>query len=64
MNWLTKKKSSKPSLTNLTKHLLKCPAIKIQLYPDQNFLLKLNFPGPTNFPFLKRKKTQYFSEID
>merc|ERR1711902_223245 len=42
MSWLMKKKNSKPSLTNSTKHLLKCPVTKpsFPLYSSPNISFK------------------------
>lgn len=69
MSWLTKKKNSKPSLTNSTKHLLKCPVTKPSFPPS--YSLNISFKttpkkttNPTTkffFVFLWKKTVPYFS---
>lgn len=54
MSWLTKKKNSKPSLTNSTKHLLKCPVTKPSFPPS--YSLNISFkttPKKTTNPTTK-----------
>ena len=63
-----KKKNSKPSLTNSTKHLLKCPVTKpsFPLYSSPNISFKTTpklQTQPQNFfcLFVKKKTVPYFS---